>query len=91
MSQYRFSGVSLYGQDAAFSVVCSLGLAHSNGPIVTQVAQTMHIPISYAENIIGFGGTSIKHIRCTSGALIIVQESRGLPNEIIVEIKRTST
>lgn len=51
----------------------------------------MQIPISYAEDIIGIGGTSIEHIRRTSGAIITVQESRGLPDEITVEIKGTST
>lgn len=51
----------------------------------------MQIPISYAEDIIGVGGTSIENIRRTSGAIITVQESRGLPDEITVEIKGTSS
>lgn len=56
-----------------------------------QITQTMQIPISYAEDIIGVGGTSIENIRRTSGAIITVQESRGLPDEITVEIKGTSS
>lgn len=51
----------------------------------------MQIPISYAEDIIGIGGNSIEHIRRTSGAIITVQESRGLPDEITVEIKGSSS
>lgn len=90
-SSFRYSGVSLYGQDPALSAVRSTGVGRASGPIVTQVAQTMQIPISYAEDIIGIGGTSIEHIRRTSGAIITVQESRGLPDEITVEIKGTSS
>ncbi|KAK1550904.1 hypothetical protein Q3G72_026693 [Acer saccharum] len=90
-SRFRYSGVSLYGQDPALSAVRSSGLGRTSGPIVTQVAQTMQIPISYAEDIIGIGGTSIEHIRRNSGAIITVQESRGLPDEITVEIKGTSS
>lgn len=50
----------------------------------------MQIPLSYAEDIIGIQGTNIDYIRRTSGAILTVQESR-VPDEIIVEIKGTST
>lgn len=55
-----------------------------------QVIQTMQIPLSYAEDIIGVHGTNIDYIRRTSGAILTVQESR-VPDEIIVEIKGTSS
>ncbi|KAJ0091262.1 hypothetical protein Patl1_14152 [Pistacia atlantica] len=90
-SHFRYSGISLYGQDPSISAIRSSGVARASGPIVTQVAQTMQIPISYAEDIIGIGGNSIEHIRRTSGAIITVQESRGLPDEITVEIKGSSS
>ena len=51
----------------------------------------MQIPLSYAEDIIGIGGANIAYIRRTSGAILTVQESRGLPDEITVEIKGTSS
>lgn len=51
----------------------------------------MQVPLSYAEDIIGIGGTSIAYIRRTSGAILSVQESRGLPDEITIEIKGTSS
>ena len=51
----------------------------------------MQIPLSYAEDIIGVEGRSIEFIRRSSGALLTVQESRGLPDEITVEIKGTSS
>lgn len=56
-----------------------------------QVTQTMQIPLSYAEDIIGVGGTNIAFIRRNSGAILTIQESRGLPDEITVEIKGTSS
>ena len=51
----------------------------------------MQIPLEYAEDIIGIGGANIAYIRRTSGAILTVQESRGLPDEITVEIKGTSS
>ncbi|GAB2218296.1 hypothetical protein Droror1_Dr00001516 [Drosera rotundifolia] len=68
----------------------SLGLGRPGAPIITQVAQTMQIPLSYAEDIIGTAGQNIAYIRRTSGAVLTVQESR-VPDEITVEIKGTST
>lgn len=51
----------------------------------------MQIPLSYAEDIIGIEGSNIAYIRRTSGAILTVQESMGLPDEITVEIKGTSS
>ncbi|OVA19331.1 K Homology domain [Macleaya cordata] len=85
------SSLSLYGQDPALAGLRSSGLGRSAAPIVTQVTQTMQIPLSYAEDIIGIGGANIGYIRRTSGAILTVQESRGLPDEITVEIKGTSS
>ncbi|CAL1352966.1 unnamed protein product [Linum trigynum] len=83
-------GLSLYGQDHALGLR-STGLAHANVPIVTQVTQTMQVPLSYAGDIIGVNGTHIAYIRRVSGAVLTIQESRGYPDEIIVEIKGTTT
>ncbi|KAK9931436.1 hypothetical protein M0R45_018711 [Rubus argutus] len=66
-------------------------LGRPGAPIVTQITQTMQIPLSYAEDIIGVEGRSIEFIRRSSGAFLTVQESRGLPDEITVEIKGTSS
>ncbi|XP_008794900.1 RNA-binding KH domain-containing protein PEPPER-like [Phoenix dactylifera] len=84
------SGLSLYGQDPALSGLRSSALGRS-GALVTQVTQTMQIPLSYAEDIIGIGGGNIAYIRRNSGAILTVQESRGLPDEITVEIKGTAS
>ncbi|TKY72769.1 RNA-binding KH domain-containing protein PEPPER [Spatholobus suberectus] len=83
------STMSLYGQDSSLSGVRSSALGRVGAPIVTTVIQTMQIPLSYAEDIIGIQGANIDYIRRTSGAILTVQESR-VPDEIIVEIKGTS-
>ncbi|XP_077235159.1 RNA-binding KH domain-containing protein PEPPER-like isoform X2 [Tasmannia lanceolata] len=85
------SGVSLYGQDPAISRLRLSGLGRDPAALITQMAQTMQIPLTYAEDIIGVGGANIGYIRRTSGAVLTVQETRGLPDEITVEIKGTST
>ncbi|KAK7303936.1 hypothetical protein RJT34_14860 [Clitoria ternatea] len=84
------SAMSLYGQDSSLSRVRSSALSRVGAPIVTTVIQQMQIPLSYAEDIIGIQGTNIDYIRRTSGAILTVQESR-VPNEIVVEIKGTSS
>ncbi|KAJ4962438.1 hypothetical protein NE237_022377 [Protea cynaroides] len=90
-SQIQHPGLSLYGQDPSLTGLRSSTLGRSAAPIVTQVTQTMQIPLSYAEDIIGIGGTNIAYIRRTSGAILTVQESRGHPDEITVEIKGSSS
>ncbi|KAK4774326.1 hypothetical protein SAY86_009261 [Trapa natans] len=89
-TQLTSSGLSLYGQDLALSGIRSSRITRASAPIVTQVAQTMQIPLAYAEDIIGIAGANIAYIRRTSGAILTVQESRGLPDEITVEIKGTA-
>lgn len=85
------STMSLYGQDSSsISGLRSSAFNRASASIVTTVIQTMQIPLSYAEDIIGIQGTNIDYIRRTSGAILTVQESR-VPDEIIVEIKGTST
>ncbi|XP_073275706.1 RNA-binding KH domain-containing protein PEPPER-like [Primulina huaijiensis] len=89
-SRLNQSRLSVYGADHGLGSRSS-AIGHSGGPIVTQVAQTMQVPLAYAEDIIGVQGANIDYIRRTSGAILTVQESRGLPDEITVEIKGTSS
>lgn len=58
---------------------------------IMQMSQTMQIPLDYAEDIIGVQGTNIDYIRRSSGAILTVQESRGLPEQITVEIKGSTS
>ncbi|PUZ40070.1 hypothetical protein GQ55_9G394900 [Panicum hallii var. hallii] len=84
------SGVSLYGRDPALSTLRPSGM-HGAGPLLTQITQTMQIPLTYAEDIIGVKGANIAYIRANSGAVVTIQESLGSPDDITVEIKGTSS
>ncbi|KAF8728128.1 hypothetical protein HU200_018710 [Digitaria exilis] len=83
------SGVSLYGRDPALSTLRPSGM--HGGPLLTQITQTMQIPLTYAEDIIGVKGANIAYIRANSGAVVTIQESLGSPDDITVEIKGTSS
>ncbi|MCD7461508.1 hypothetical protein HAX54_046301 [Datura stramonium] len=101
-SQYHPTGLSLYGQDPGLSMygqdlglsgTRTSGVGRAGNSVITQISQTvqMQIPLAYAEDIIGIGGANIAYIRRTSGAILTVQESRALSDEITVEIKGTSS
>lgn len=51
----------------------------------------MQIPLSYADAVIGEAGANISYIRRASGASITIQEARGLPGEMTVEISGSAT
>ncbi|XP_009622406.1 flowering locus K homology domain-like isoform X2 [Nicotiana tomentosiformis] len=74
----------LYGRDV------SMGTHGTNvqtqQSMVTKVTQNMQIPLSYADAVIGTSGSNISYIRRTSGASIAIQETRGVPGEMTVEI-----
>lgn len=55
-------------------------------PFSLKVTQNMQIPLSYADAVIGTSGSNISYIRRTSGASIAIQETRGVPDEMTVEI-----
>ncbi|MBA0716304.1 hypothetical protein Golax_015145 [Gossypium laxum] len=56
-----------------------------------QVTQQMQIPLSYADAVIGTAGASISYIRRVSGATVTIQETRGVPGEMTVEISGTAS
>ncbi|XP_047322889.1 RNA-binding KH domain-containing protein PEPPER isoform X2 [Impatiens glandulifera] len=85
------SVASRYSMDLGLSGLRSTGPGRAGGPIISQVTQTMQIPLAYAEDIIGIQGANIAYIRRSSGAILTVQESRGLPDEITVEVKGSTT
>ncbi|KAH7692796.1 poly(rC)-binding protein 2/3/4 [Dioscorea alata] len=88
---YQRSGLSMYGPDPSHSGLRSMGLGRSAGAVVSQISHTMQIPLTYAEHIIGVDGQNITYIRRASGAVLSVNESVGIPDEITVEIKGTSS
>ncbi|KAJ3687159.1 hypothetical protein LUZ61_016323 [Rhynchospora tenuis] len=69
--------------------------AHSSAaqlppPVVTQVTQHMQVPLSYVDAVIGADGANISYIRRASGATVTVQETRGVPGEMTVEMVGSS-
>lgn len=58
---------------------------------VLQITQQMQIPLSYADAVIGTAGASISYIRRASGATVTIQETRGVPGEMTVEISGTAS
>lgn len=51
----------------------------------------MQVPLSYADAVIGNAGASISYIRRVSGATVTIQETRGAPGEMTVEINGTAS
>lgn len=51
----------------------------------------MQIPLTYADAVIGTSGSNISYIRRASGATIAIQETRGIPGEMTVEINGSAS
>ncbi|WOK97126.1 hypothetical protein Cni_G05834 [Canna indica] len=82
-------GISMYGQNGPPMGVHSS--ANQQAPPISQVTQHMQIPLSYADAVIGAAGASISYIRRASGATITIQETRGVPGEMTVEISGSAS
>ncbi|XP_010274156.1 PREDICTED: flowering locus K homology domain-like [Nelumbo nucifera] len=82
--------LSAYGREAPLGVHSSTNVQHPS-PMITQVTQHMQIPLSYADAVIGTAGANISYIRRSSGATITIQETRGVPGEMTVEINGTAS
>jgi poly(rC)-binding protein 2/3/4 len=78
-----------YGRDASMGVHTTS--APSQQSVVTKVTQTMQIPLLYADAVIGISGANISYIRRASGASIAIQETRGVPGEMTVEINGSAS
>ncbi|KAL9175265.1 hypothetical protein ABFS82_02G103100 [Erythranthe guttata] len=85
-NQPPHQGISAYGREAPMPVHSS-----SNQAAPSVITQQMQIPLSYADAVIGTQGASISYIRRVSGATITIQESRGAPGEMTVEISGTAS
>ncbi|KAK2365211.1 flowering locus K proteiny domain [Trifolium repens] len=84
-------GITAYGRDASVGVHTSSNTQSAAPSIVTQVIQQMQVPLSYADAVIGTAGTNISYIRRASGATVTIQETRGVPGEMTVEISGTAS
>nr|XP_027188494.1 flowering locus K homology domain isoform X2 [Cicer arietinum] len=83
-------GISAYGRDASIGVHASSN-TQSAPSMVTQITQQIQVPLSYADAVIGTAGTNISYIRRASGATVTIQETRGVPGEMTVEISGTAS
>ncbi|RZS01670.1 hypothetical protein BHM03_00031569 [Ensete ventricosum] len=83
-------GISLYGQNTSPMGIHMATNQHAP-TMISQVTQHMQISLSYADAVIGEAGSNISYIRRSSGATITIQESRGVPGEMTVEITGSAT
>lgn len=83
-------GISAYGREPAMGVHASSNTQPAQS-MLTQVTQHMQIPLLYADAVIGANGATISYIRRASGATVTIQESRGAPGDMTVEINGTSS
>ncbi|XP_015875416.1 flowering locus K homology domain isoform X2 [Ziziphus jujuba] len=90
MDKQPHHGISAYGREAPMGVHGPSN-AQSAPSMVTQITQQMQIPLSYADAVIGTAGASISYIRRASGATVTIQETRGVPGEMTVEISGTAS
>ncbi|KAK4379105.1 hypothetical protein RND71_000967 [Anisodus tanguticus] len=90
MEKQPHQGISAYGREAPMSMHSS-----SNNPaapsLVTQITQQMQIPLAFADAVIGTNGASISYIRRVSGSTVTIQETKGVPGEMTVEINGTAS
>nr|XP_004495126.1 flowering locus K homology domain-like [Cicer arietinum] len=78
-----------YARDASMGIHSSSGQPQQSGS--NKVTQHMQIPLSFADAVIGASGANISYIRRASGASITIQETRGVPGEMTVEISGTAS
>ncbi|KAG9138287.1 hypothetical protein Leryth_001495 [Lithospermum erythrorhizon] len=89
LEKQHHQGISTYGREPSMAI-----LGSSNQPTssrISQITQHMQVPLSYADAVIGSGGANISYIRRISGATVTIQESRGAPGEMTVEISGTAS
>ncbi|XP_058000455.1 flowering locus K homology domain isoform X3 [Hevea brasiliensis] len=90
MEKQPHQGISAYGREAPMGVHASSN-SQAAPSMITQITQQMQIPLSYADAVIGTAGASISYIRRASGATVTIQETRGVPGEMTVEISGTAS
>ncbi|KAI3460939.1 hypothetical protein Pfo_017602 [Paulownia fortunei] len=82
-------GLTTYGRD--LPVGAHTTNVQPQQAVIAKVTQNMQIPLSYADAVIGVNGANISYIRRASGATIAIQETRGVPGEMTVEINGSSS
>ncbi|XP_047340864.1 flowering locus K homology domain-like isoform X2 [Impatiens glandulifera] len=94
--QQPHQGISAYGREplvggGGVHTLSANNAHHTATSMITQVTQQMQIPLAYADAVIGTAGSSISYIRRASGATVAIQETRGVPGEMTVEMSGTAS
>ncbi|KAI4370243.1 hypothetical protein MLD38_018613 [Melastoma candidum] len=89
LEQQTHQGISAYGIE-------HIGMHGSSNAqaapsMIKQITSQMQVPLSYADAVIGTSGSNISYIRRTSGATVTIQETRGAPGEMTVEISGSAS
>ncbi|GER34589.1 poly(RC)-binding protein [Striga asiatica] len=84
-------GISAYGREAPMPPLHTSSSQAAASSLITQITQKMQVPLSYADAVIGTQGANISYTRRVSGATITIQETRGVPGEMTVEISGTAS
>ncbi|KAF2545362.1 hypothetical protein F2Q70_00024014 [Brassica cretica] len=87
MEKQPHQGISAYGRETPMNVHVSPAPPMA----AQQVTQKIQIPLSYADAVIGTSGSNISYTRRLSGATVTIQETRGVPGEMTVEVSGTSS
>ncbi|KAL1211621.1 Flowering locus K homology domain [Cardamine amara subsp. amara] len=87
MEKQPHQGISAYGREPPMNVHVS----QAPPMVAQQVTQQMQIPLSYADAVIGTSGSNISYTRRLSGATVTIQETRGVPGEMTVEVSGTGS
>ncbi|XP_030967386.1 flowering locus K homology domain-like isoform X1 [Quercus lobata] len=79
----------MYGRDASMGI--HLSSVQPQQLVATKVTHHMQVPLLYTDAVIGISGSNISYIRRASGATIAIQETRGMPEEMTVEINGSAS
>ncbi|CAN7009856.1 unnamed protein product [Brassica rapa subsp. trilocularis] len=87
MEKQPHQGISAYGREPPMNVHVSAAPPMA----AQQVTQQLQIQLSYADAVIGTSGSNISYTRRLSGATVTIQETRGVPGEMTVEVSGTGS
>uniref|UniRef100_A0ACD5V8K5 Uncharacterized protein n=1 Tax=Avena sativa TaxID=4498 RepID=A0ACD5V8K5_AVESA len=80
--------------DSLLPKICdpySPDIRHPTDSLLPKITQTMQIPLPLAEEIIGVRGQTVANIRSVSGALVVLEETAGYLDEVLVTVEGSSS
>uniref|UniRef100_A0ACD5TC26 Uncharacterized protein n=1 Tax=Avena sativa TaxID=4498 RepID=A0ACD5TC26_AVESA len=66
-------------------------IRHPTDCLLPKITQTMQIPLPLAEEIIGVRGQTVANIRSVSGAVVVLEETAGYLDEVLVTVEGSSS